>query len=91
LVVETPLVFWFPLLFTTTAVFEETVFGLTLALTFVSTMPFRLAVDAAAFDVLVLELVVVSEPPQPANKAAAEKAQASTDDCLTNRFIGVFS
>jgi hypothetical protein len=91
LVVEMPLVFLLPLLFTTTAVFDDTVFALTLALTLVSMMPFRLALVPAVFDVLVLpftlELVDVSELPQPAKRAAAVKAQARTDDLVMNRFM----
>jgi hypothetical protein len=70
LIDDTPAVFLLPLLFVTTAVFDETLLALVLAgmLTFVSTTPFRLG-EPVVFALLAFPLfvvvVVLSLPPQP--------------------------
>lgn len=82
LVVEMPAVPVLPLLLTTTATFEETVFGLILALTFVSTRPFLFTVVAAVLVVAVLEaleLVAVSPPHADKRLAAARVAAKAAD------------
>jgi len=78
---DTPAVFLLPLLFVTTAVFDETVLALVLAgmLAFVSTTPFLLGEPvlllfaALVFPLFVVLVVVLSLPPQPAISIAAAR------------------
>jgi hypothetical protein len=82
LIDDTPAVFLLPLLFVTTAVFDETLLALVLVgmLTFVSTTPLRFGEPILLLFVLVV-FVVLSLPPQPAAKLAAArtKDKASLD------------
>jgi hypothetical protein len=99
-VVATPEVFLLPLLFMTTAVFEETVLALVFAgmLTFVSTMPFLFGealLLVALFAFPLLPLFVLSPPPQPASRAApartTEKAIFLRIDSSINMLLYVAS
>jgi len=78
---DTPAVFLLPLLFVTTAVFDETVLALVLAgmLALVSTTPFLLGEPVLfpfavlVFPLFVVVVVVLSLPPQPAISIAAAR------------------